>query len=76
LDHLAEDINDSLQSAGQITIAEISKSYDIPGEFIVPVRLWCAHNINRGLALKVVGYRSAVKWYFYSARCNGAIAVL
>nr|CAB3267491.1 E3 UFM1-protein ligase 1 [Phallusia mammillata] len=36
LDQLAEDINDTLQSLGQLTIAEISKNYDLPGDFIVP----------------------------------------
>uniref|UniRef100_H2YV25 E3 UFM1-protein ligase 1 n=1 Tax=Ciona savignyi TaxID=51511 RepID=H2YV25_CIOSA len=36
LDRLAEEINDALQSAGQITIAELSKQYDVPGEFLIP----------------------------------------
>ncbi|XP_047430208.1 E3 UFM1-protein ligase 1 [Mugil cephalus] len=34
LDRLAEEVNDKLQEAGLITIAELCKSYDLPGEFL------------------------------------------
>ncbi|XP_076825187.1 E3 UFM1-protein ligase 1-like [Clavelina lepadiformis] len=36
LDRLAEELNDNLQSCGQLTIAEVSKTYDLPGEFLIP----------------------------------------
>ncbi|KAG1953551.1 E3 UFM1-protein ligase 1 [Pimephales promelas] len=34
LDRLAEEVNDKLQEAGQVNIAELSKTYDLPGEFL------------------------------------------
>ncbi|MEQ2307361.1 E3 UFM1-protein ligase 1 [Ameca splendens] len=34
LDRLAEEVNDKLQEAGLITIAELCKSYDLPGDFL------------------------------------------
>ncbi|XP_028997277.1 E3 UFM1-protein ligase 1 [Betta splendens] len=34
LDRLAEEVNDRLQEAGLITIAELCKSYDLPGDFL------------------------------------------
>lgn len=34
LDHLAEEVNDKLQEAGMISIAELCKSYDLPGDFL------------------------------------------
>ncbi|XP_033874066.3 E3 UFM1-protein ligase 1-like [Acipenser ruthenus] len=34
LDQLAEEVNDRLQEAGQVTIAELCKSYDLPGDFL------------------------------------------
>ncbi|XP_041109614.1 E3 UFM1-protein ligase 1-like isoform X2 [Polyodon spathula] len=34
LDKLAEEVNDRLQEAGQVTIAELCKSYDLPGDFL------------------------------------------
>lgn len=34
LDHLAEEVNDKLQAAGLISIAELCKSYDLPGDFL------------------------------------------
>uniref|UniRef100_A0A1A7WSE6 E3 UFM1-protein ligase 1 n=1 Tax=Iconisemion striatum TaxID=60296 RepID=A0A1A7WSE6_9TELE len=34
LDHLAEEVNDKLQEAGLIIIAELCKSYDLPGDFL------------------------------------------
>nr|XP_002122241.1 E3 UFM1-protein ligase 1 [Ciona intestinalis] len=36
LDRLAEEINENLQSTGQLTIAELSKQYDVPGDFLIP----------------------------------------
>lgn len=34
LDRLAEEVNDKLQEAGLITLAELCKSYDLPGDFL------------------------------------------
>ncbi|XP_030638569.1 E3 UFM1-protein ligase 1 [Chanos chanos] len=34
LDRLAEEVNDKLQEAGQISIAELCKTYDLPGDFL------------------------------------------
>uniref|UniRef100_A0A3Q3XBB7 E3 UFM1-protein ligase 1 n=1 Tax=Mola mola TaxID=94237 RepID=A0A3Q3XBB7_MOLML len=34
LDRLAEEVNDKLQEAGLITIAELCKNYDLPGDFL------------------------------------------
>lgn len=34
LDRLAEEVNDKLQQAGQVNIAELCKMYDLPGEFL------------------------------------------
>lgn len=34
---IAEEINDSLQRLGQITISELTKTYDLPGEFLLSV---------------------------------------
>ncbi|XP_054618055.1 E3 UFM1-protein ligase 1 [Dunckerocampus dactyliophorus] len=34
LNHLAEEVNDRLQEAGLISIAELCKSYDLPGDFL------------------------------------------
>ncbi|MEQ2168859.1 E3 UFM1-protein ligase 1, partial [Goodea atripinnis] len=34
LNRLAEEVNDKLQEAGLITIAELCKSYDLPGDFL------------------------------------------
>lgn len=36
LDRFADDINDNLQSAGFVKIAELSKESDLPGEFLIP----------------------------------------
>ncbi|NXP80160.1 UFL1 ligase, partial [Ramphastos sulfuratus] len=35
LDQLAEEINDKLQEAGQVTISDLCKAYDLPGDFLV-----------------------------------------
>lgn len=40
LDKLAEEINDNLQSSGQVTFAELSKTYDLPGDFLLPVSVY------------------------------------
>lgn len=37
LDSLAEEINDRLQQQGLVTIAELTKGYDLPGDFISQV---------------------------------------
>uniref|UniRef100_A0A3Q0T887 E3 UFM1-protein ligase 1 n=1 Tax=Amphilophus citrinellus TaxID=61819 RepID=A0A3Q0T887_AMPCI len=34
LDRLAEEVNDKLQEAGLISVAELCKSYDLPGDFL------------------------------------------
>lgn len=34
LDHLAEEVSDKLQEAGLISIAELCKIYDLPGDFL------------------------------------------
>ncbi|XP_056620823.1 E3 UFM1-protein ligase 1 [Triplophysa dalaica] len=34
LDCLAEEVNDKLQATGQLNIAELCKTYDLPGEFL------------------------------------------
>ncbi|GFT87278.1 hypothetical protein NPIL_289781 [Nephila pilipes] len=34
LDHLAEEVNEKLHQSGEITVAEISKIYDLPGDFL------------------------------------------
>uniref|UniRef100_A0A8C2SPY0 E3 UFM1-protein ligase 1 n=1 Tax=Coturnix japonica TaxID=93934 RepID=A0A8C2SPY0_COTJA len=34
LDQLAEEINDKLQETGQVTISELCKTYDLPGDFL------------------------------------------
>ncbi|NXY59738.1 UFL1 ligase, partial [Callaeas wilsoni] len=35
LDQLAEEINDKLQETGQVTISELCKAYDLPGDFLI-----------------------------------------
>lgn len=39
LDHLAEEVNDKLQESGQVTISELCKTYDLPGNFLTQVIL-------------------------------------
>ncbi|XP_052032127.1 E3 UFM1-protein ligase 1 [Apodemus sylvaticus] len=34
LDRLAEEVNDKLQESGQVTISELCKAYDLPGDFL------------------------------------------
>ncbi|KAM6954655.1 E3 UFM1-protein ligase 1 [Aplochiton taeniatus] len=34
LNHIAEDVNDKLQEAGLISITELCKTYDLPGDFL------------------------------------------
>uniref|UniRef100_A0A8C8ZQR7 E3 UFM1-protein ligase 1 n=1 Tax=Prolemur simus TaxID=1328070 RepID=A0A8C8ZQR7_PROSS len=34
LDQLAEEVNDKLQESGQVTISELCKTYDLPGNFL------------------------------------------
>ncbi|XP_062345877.1 E3 UFM1-protein ligase 1 isoform X2 [Cinclus cinclus] len=35
LDQLAEEINDKLQETGQVTVSELCKAYDLPGDFLI-----------------------------------------
>lgn len=37
LDQLAEEINDKLQETGQVTVSELCKAYDLPGDFLIQV---------------------------------------
>ena len=37
LDTIAEEINDKLHDQGQITVAELTKEYDLPGDFLAQV---------------------------------------
>ncbi|KAI0226544.1 E3 UFM1-protein ligase 1 [Lamellibrachia satsuma] len=37
LDAIAEEINDKLQDQGQITVAELTKEYNLPGDFLAQV---------------------------------------
>jgi len=37
IDSLAEEINDKLQENGTVTIPELAKLYDLPGDFIKQV---------------------------------------
>eukprot|EP00069_Balaena_mysticetus_P002738 bmy_16280T0 len=37
LDRLAEEVNDKLQESGQVTISELCKAYDLPGNFLTQV---------------------------------------
>lgn len=39
IERLAEEINDKLQEQGQITIAELTKQYDLPADFLSEVML-------------------------------------
>lgn len=37
LDHLAEEINEKLHQAGEIHVAELTKLYNLPGDFLEEV---------------------------------------
>ncbi|GBL86157.1 E3 UFM1-protein ligase 1 [Araneus ventricosus] len=37
LDHLAEEVNEKLHQSGEINVAEITKLYDLPGDFLEQV---------------------------------------
>ncbi|XP_078398407.1 E3 UFM1-protein ligase 1 isoform X2 [Cetorhinus maximus] len=37
LDQMAEEVNDRLQEAGQVTVAELCKLYDLPADFLTEV---------------------------------------
>uniref|UniRef100_A0A673JUK3 E3 UFM1-protein ligase 1 n=1 Tax=Sinocyclocheilus rhinocerous TaxID=307959 RepID=A0A673JUK3_9TELE len=43
LDRLAEEVNDKLQEAGQVNIAELCKMYDLPGDFLTEVSPVCVN---------------------------------
>ena len=40
VDSLCEEINDSLQENGQISVADISKSFALPNSFLLEVRTY------------------------------------
>ena len=39
LDRLAEEVNDKLQEEGHVTIPELTKLYDLPGEYLAEVSM-------------------------------------
>lgn len=39
---IAEEVNDRLQRDGQITIADLTKIYDLPGDFLQGVRTFAS----------------------------------
>lgn len=41
LDRVAEEVNDKLQEAGLISIAELCKNYDLPGDVLSEVSHTC-----------------------------------
>lgn len=55
LNRLAENVNDKLQEAGLISITELCKNYDLPGDFLSEVshsvQLPCVYHI-RGIRQK------------------------
>ena len=38
LDRVAEEINQTLQGSGQLSVVELSKSFGLPAEFLLSVR--------------------------------------
>uniref|UniRef100_A0A3Q2CWR1 E3 UFM1-protein ligase 1 n=1 Tax=Cyprinodon variegatus TaxID=28743 RepID=A0A3Q2CWR1_CYPVA len=54
LDRLAEEVNDKLQEAGLISIAELCKTYDLPGDFLTEVTAGKAHPGRDGPAAAVL----------------------
>ncbi|OXB83152.1 UNVERIFIED_CONTAM: hypothetical protein H355_014408, partial [Colinus virginianus] len=48
LDQLAEEVNDKLQETGQVTISELCKAYDLPGDFLTQI-----FEFRYGLALLI-----------------------
>ena len=48
LDSFAEEVNDKLQEQGQVTIAELTKAYDLPADFLSEV------NMGFVLALEII----------------------
>ena len=39
LDRLAEEVNDKLQEEGHVTIPELTKLYDLPGDYLAEVNI-------------------------------------
>ncbi|XP_075058903.1 E3 UFM1-protein ligase 1 [Mixophyes fleayi] len=48
LDQIAEEVNDKLQEAGQVTISELCKTYDLPGDFLTESLTLRLGNIIQG----------------------------
>ncbi|XP_038655481.1 E3 UFM1-protein ligase 1 isoform X2 [Scyliorhinus canicula] len=48
LDQMAEEVNDRLQEAGQVTLAELCKLYDLPADFLTEVLSQRLGNIING----------------------------
>ena len=44
LDRLAEEVNDKLQEEGHVTIPELTKLYDLPGDYLAEV--CCSYQIH------------------------------
>lgn len=81
LDRLAEEVNDKLQEAGLISIAELCKSYDLPGDFLTEVShadslhtamRVCKHGIYPILCGKQVKTTVCSVMYFRSCRSVSA----
>lgn len=49
IESLAEEINDRLQENGTVTIAELAKAYDLPGDFIKQVCFSVVNNCKINL---------------------------
>ncbi|KAG9463150.1 hypothetical protein GDO78_022306 [Eleutherodactylus coqui] len=54
LDQIAEEVNDKLQEAGQVTISELCKTYDLPGDFLTEVIKDCARAIFQQLCISFI----------------------
>lgn len=40
LDRTAEEINETLQESGQVTVAELAKTFNFPADFLLSVSLF------------------------------------
>lgn len=46
LDRLSEEVNDKLQESGQVTVSELCKAYDLPGDFLTQVLFFLNNGKN------------------------------
>ncbi|XP_054715916.1 E3 UFM1-protein ligase 1-like [Uloborus diversus] len=78
LDHIAEEINEKLHQAGEITIAELTKIYDLPGNFLEEV----VHNRLGTIILGQVDSNDSRTFFTdsflaqHTARIRGALSAL